>query len=465
MFATRAPESTRPNQKVFVVVLACVAALGGLLFGYDTAVISGALGFLRIHFDLDAVRTGWAASCTLVGCVIGAGVSGLMSDSFGRRRVMFFSAIMFLISAVGSAIAVHLTWFVVFRILGGLGIGAASMASPLYIAEIAPARWRGRLISLNQFAIVSGMLLVYLVNYQIARMGSETWNISIGWRWMLGSGALPAILLFGCLFLVPETPRFLALKGRQAEALAVAARIEDSLYFDLESRRLAISENREVLFQPNHPLGRRLTIGIILAIFQQITGINVFLYYAPQIFAQLGSGANVALLQTVAIGAVNLVFTIVAMGMVDRVGRRTLLMLGSFGMGICLAAMGLALLKSAFGAWQIALVLGYIACFALSVGPVTWIVLAEIFPAKTRGRAMGIATIALWAANFVVSQTFPMMNESQYLIARFQHGFPFFLYALFCFLELIFVWRVLPETTNRSLEDISDLWDRPGGSR
>ncbi|HEX4485431.1 MAG TPA: sugar porter family MFS transporter [Terriglobales bacterium] len=466
MLATEASKTSKTQiQTGFVVAVTSVAALGGLLFGYDTAVISGAIGFLQIHFALNAVNVGWAASSALAGCVLGAIVAGLMSDVFGRRKVIFLSAIMFLASAIGTALASSFDWFVVFRILGGIGIGAASMASPLYIAEIAPVRWRGRLVALNQFAIVTGMLLVYLVNYQIARLGSDLWNQSTGWRWMFASGALPSGLLLGLLVLVPETPRYLATKGKYAQAHAVAARIQSGSAGDLEVAAIEKQGNQEAARWVFSPLiVRVLFIGIVLAVLQQVTGINVFLYYAPKIFAQLGSTTHTALLQTVLVGAVNLAFTVIAMATVDHVGRKPLLIVGSVGMGICLSAMGLAAAYSSIGSWQLTFVLGYIACFALSVGPVTWIVLSEIFPTNIRGRAMAIATVALWGANFFVSQTFPMMNESEYLVSRFHHGFPFFVYAAFCFLQILFVWIMLPETKNRSLEEISESWRLKGVS-
>ncbi len=451
-------------QTGFVVAITSVAALGGLLFGYDTAVISGAIGFLQVHFGLDPTRTGWAASCALAGCALGALAAGPISDAFGRRKVMFLSGAMFLISAIGTALAQSFARFVVFRMLGGLGIGAASMASPLYISEIAPVCWRGRLVALNQFAIVSGMLLVYFVNYQIAQLGGDLWNQSTGWRWMFASGALPSALLLVLLFLVPETPRFLAFKGRHVEAAAVAQRIESGSSVEIAVQAIekkAGETDFRSLLEPSAV--RVISIGVLLAVFQQITGINVFLYYAPKIFAQFGSTTNAALLQTVLVGAVNLAFTVIAISTVDRIGRKPLLIGGSAGMGVCLAAMGLAG-NSSIGAWQLAFVLGYIACFALSVGPVTWILLSEIFPTRIRGRAMAIATVSLWAANFLVSQTFPMLDENKFLITRFHHGFPFFLYALFCVLEVVFVWVEIPETKNRSLEEIARSWDLKGAS-
>lgn len=461
LLAVGAPqEALAPQIRAgFVLAVTFVAALGGLLFGYDTAVISGAIGFLQIHFGLNSVKVGWAASCALAGCVLGVIVAGLISDVFGRRKVLFFSAIMFLASAIGTSLAQSFGWFVLFRILGGIGIGAASMASPLYIAEIAPVSWRGRLVALNQFAIVTGMLLVYLVNYRIAQLGNDHWNQSTGWRWMFACGAFPSGLLLALLFLVPETPRYLVTKGKSAQARAVASRIEGTSSGEIAVQALEKQGAQQHVQWISDPLVIRVIfIGIILAVLQQITGINVFLYYAPAIFSQLGSATNTALLQTVLVGAVNLTFTAIAMGTVDRVGRKPLLIVGSIGMGICLSAMGLASAHLSVGLWQFISALGYIACFAVSVGPVTWIILSEIFPTNTRGRAMAIATVALWGANFLVSQTFPMMNDSQFLVSRFHHGFPFFLYAAFCYLEAVFVWLMLPETKNRSLEEISQSW-------
>jgi len=451
----------RTRTSGFVLAITAVAALGGLLFGYDTAVISGTIGFLQIHFSLNSVQTGWTASCALAGCILGAAAAGLISDSLGRRRVLLLSAVMFLISALGTAVARSFDLFVVFRIIGGVGIGAASMASPLYIAEIAPARWRGRLVAVNQFAIVSGMLLIYLVNYEIARQGSDLWNQSTGWRWMFASGTIPSLMLLVLLIWIPETPRFLLLKGRRSEAFAVAARIEGD---DLGKQDIeAIDERQEgdqLLFDASTL--RILIIGIVLAVLQQVTGINVFLYYAPEIFKHVGNGTDAALLETILVGAVNLIFTIFAMYTVDQAGRKRLLIAGSLGMGICLSAIGAAAQRMSSGVLLLLFVLGYIACFAVSVGPVTWIVLSEIFPTKLRGRAMAIATIALWTANFVVSQTFPMLDQNPLLVTKFHHSFPFFLYATFCLGEALFVWRMLPETKNRSLEEIAQMWRKIG---
>ena len=444
--------------KVFVGVVSCIAALGGLLFGYDTAVISGAIGFLQSHFDLNSAATGWAASCALAGCVLGAACAGQVSDAIGRRMVILLSAIMFLVSAAGTAVAPTFSIFVVFRIVGGLGIGAASMASPLYIAEIAPARWRGRLVTLNQLALVCGMLLIYLVNYEIVRQGTPQWNVSAGWRWMFASGAVPAIALLALLFIVPETPRFLLLKGRPDEARRVAERIEPAFWNQLQMQELQIMQQKPTDTSLTPESKRIRMIGITLACLQQVTGINVFLYYAPELFKHAGISTNAALVQTVALGAVNVAFTVIAMVFVDRIGRKPLWVAGAIGMGCCLCAVGLSMSWGHVGGSLLFFALAYMAFFACSVGPVTWVLLSEIFPLRSRGRLMATATVALWIANFVVSQTFPPLDQSPWLIEHFHHGFPFLVYAFFCFIGLWFVATRFPETKGRTLEEIEEWW-------
>ncbi|WP_058189405.1 sugar porter family MFS transporter [Terracidiphilus gabretensis] len=434
----------------FLLLMTGVAALGGLLFGYDTAVISGAIGPLAAHFHLGAAATGWAASSALAGCVLGAAGAGWGCDLYGRHRFLLLAGICFLVSAAGTAMANSLGTLVAFRILGGMGIGAASVVSPLYISESSPARWRGRLVAVNQLAIVSGMLLIYLVNYQITHNCDAQWNETTGWRWMFASGILPSALLMLLLSTVPETARFLLLKGRSAEAEKVAALTGAEMLNEIHA-----GEHSAV---PILNRKRMYAVGILLAVLQQVTGINVFLYYAPSIFAHASHSGDVALQQTIAVGAVNVIFTIIAMLLVDRAGRKPLLLGGSAGMAVCLVAMGWAIMRGNNSAWLLFFVLAYIACFALSVGPVTWILLAELFPSKSRGMAMAVSTAVLWAANFVVSQTFPMLDQSARLIARFNHGFPFFFYAGFCLLEIWFVAAFVPETKNKRLEEIARQW-------
>jgi sugar porter (SP) family MFS transporter len=445
----------------YVFLITIVAALGGLLFGYDTGVINGAIGPLKAYFNLDEVREGWAMGCALLGCALGAAGAGAISDRFGRKKVLILSAVLFFVSAIGTAVPTTLTMFILFRIFAGLGIGAASISSPLYIAEITPARIRGRMVSINQFAIVSGISIVFFVNYFIALQGDELWNQNHGWRWMFASGALPALVLLVLLFLVPESPRWLTKQGREDEALGILTRVNGS-----DRARTELAEIKDTLRHETGSLGQLfqpgmkmvLVIGIVLAILQQVTGINVFLYFGTEIFKKMGLGTNAALLQTVVVGAVNLSFTVIAIWTVDRLGRKPLMMIGSTGMGICLLAMGLGAYVQTTGLWMLLFILGYIACFALSVGPVTWVILSEIFPTRIRGRAMAVATVCLWIANYIVSQTFPMMDANPWLLQTFHRGFPFWLYGAFCIVLLLCVRAFVPETKGKTLEEIERHW-------
>lgn len=465
----RGQEPPRSGSTAYLVLICLVATLGGLLFGYDTAVVSGAIGFLQKHFQLSPAMTGWAASSALIGCIIGVCGAGVLGDRFGRRNLLVVSAILFFVSAIGTAVPRTFTQFIVFRILGGIGVGAASMASPMYIAEISPARIRGRMVSVNQLAIVLGMLVVYFVNYKIEGLGDEAWNVTLGWRWMFGSEALPAALLLALLFFVPESPRFLTEKGREEEALSILGRIGGAAHAKAEmvEIRAAIAQESGSLSQLLQP-GLRvvLVIGVVLAVLQQVTGINVFLYFGPEIFKGLaGDRMDAALLQTAVVGTVNLLFTIVAIWCVDLVGRKPLMILGSSGMGIALVGLGIASYTGQTKGWVLIGILGYIACFAVAVGPVTWVILSEIFPTRIRGRALSIATFCLWVANFIVSQTFPMMDKDPWLVRTFHHAFPFWLYALFCVVSVVFVAICVPETKGKTLEAIEAMWFRKAKQR
>jgi len=445
----------------YVFLVCIVAALGGLLFGYDTGVINGAIGPLTTHFGLNNVQQGWAMGCALLGCALGAIGAGPFSDRFGRKKALIISAVLFFASAVGTAVPRTLTTFILYRILGGLGVGAASMISPMYIAEISPARMRGRMVSVNQFAIVSGFLVVYFVNYFIALQGDAAWNERLGWRWMFGSESLPALGLLILSLVVPESPRWLTKQGRTAEALHILGRVDGAVYAQAELAEIKETLRHESgslrqLLQPGMKI--ILVIGIVLAVLQQVTGINVFLYFGTEIFKKMGSETNAALLQTVVVGVVNLTFTVIAIWTVDKLGRKPLMMVGSAGMGLCLIAMGLAAYRQATGLWMLLFILGYIACFALSVGPVTWVILSEIFPTRIRGRAMAVATVCLWIANYLVSQTFPMMDQNPWLVATFHRGFPFWLYGAFCIVLFLFVRAFVPETKGRTLEEIERRW-------
>lgn len=440
----------------YVVLLAVVAALGGLLFGYDTAVIAGAIGFLETHFELDATATGWAASCALVGCIVGAAIAGTLSDRFGRRKVLVLSAIFFAVSAVTSAIPRTLSQFVIARILGGLGVGAASAISPLYISEVSPAHIRGRLVSLQQLAIVSGIQIVYFVNMLIQRLGNETWNATLGWRWMFASETLPAVLFFIFLFFVPESPRWLSKQGRGSDALGILSRIGGRARAETELAEIkeAIAHEEGSIWQLFQPgLRVALFIAVVLAIFTQITGINAILYYAPEIFKRAGAGTNAAFAQTVALGTVNLVFTLLAMATIDRFGRRILLLLGVTSMGVFLTLTGRAFQIESFeGPWVLIFVLGYCASFAFSLGVVFWVLVAEIFPTRIRGRAVAIGAVFVWCSCFLVSQTFPMLVEWM------GSAKTFYAYAVMCLFTIVFVWRVVPETKGKTLEEIEQWW-------
>lgn len=375
----------------YLVGVCLVAALGGLLFGYDTGVVSGSLQFVQLKFDLSDTMVGFAAASALVGCIFGAGFAGTLSDYLGRKKVLILSAVLFLVSAIGTALPRDIFQFIVFRFIGGLGVGAASMTSPMYIAEISPARIRGRMVSVNQLAIVFGIVLVYFVNYFIAIRGDKAWNTQAGWRWMFGSESLPAVLFLLLTMLIPESPRWLTKNGKKDKALDILARVDGSKYAreEMLSIEETVSHESGSLSQLFHPgMKLVLVIGVVLAVLQQVTGINVFLYFGTDVFGKLGGETiDAGLLKQVVVGATNLIFTVIAIRTVDRIGRKPLMIIGSTGMGISLFAMGMAGIYQAKGLWLLFFILGYIACFALSVGPVVWVILSEIFPTKIRGRA------------------------------------------------------------------------------
>lgn len=441
----------------FVYKATFVAAVGGLLFGYDTAVIAGAIGYLQIRFDLSPAMVGWVASCALIGCAVGAMLSGTLSDRFGRKKILFLSAILFALSSVGIAIPGDLTWFVFFRIIGGLGIGIASMLAPMYITEIAPADKRGRLVSINQLGIVTGILLIYFVNAGIAGLHDEAWNVTTGWRWMFGSGVVPSVVFLVLLFSVPESPRWLAQRGKISDALAILTKINGPARASTELAGIEdelVTESADSFSElVNTGLRKPLLIGGTLAIFSQITGINAIMYYAPEIFKSTGDGSDSALLQTVLVGVVNLLFTFVAIKYVDQAGRKKLLLAGSAGMAICLAVVGLVFyLDMAKGYLVLVFILAYIACFALSLGPLTFVVIGEIFPNRVRGQAMSICIFLLWVSVFLVSQFFPILLES------IGSAFTFWFFMGMAVLAFVFVKRAVPETKGKTLEEIDRMW-------
>jgi MFS transporter, SP family, arabinose:H+ symporter len=433
----------------YLIIASVVAAL---LFGFDTAVISGAMPFLQEYFHLNDISLGWTVSSLLVGCIFGVITAGRSGDRFGRKRTLMAAAIAFFISAIGSALATGFTTFIAFRFAGGLAVGTASMLSPMYISEIAPAKVRGRLVSLNQLAIVVGILVAFFSNYLLAGTGENNW------RWMLAVMGLPALLFFFALFAVPESPRWLVLKGRNDEAMDILTKINDQPQASLEMENIQRSvqlDKTGTLLEVFAPKIRPvLWLGIALAIFSQTVGINAIMYYAPLIFQKTGSGIDSALMQTILIGGTNLVFTVVAIGLIDRLGRRPLLIMGTVGMAIALSIMAYAFLTNATTGYLLIIsVLLYIASFAVSLGPVVWVYIAEIFPNSIRSMAMAVCTVTVWIACFVVTLAFPVM------LNRLGGGISFLVFDAVCLLLFLFLMFRVPETKGRSLEELEkDLY-------
>jgi len=471
-----APAVARTNLG-YLVPICLIATLGGLLFGYDTGVISGAIEPLTAKFGLSGFMKGWTSGCVLIGCAAGVLAVGPLSDRFGRRLAMALAATMFVASALGTALPQEIRVFILFRFIGGLGIGIASISTPMYLAEIAPAALRGRLVAVNQIAIVGGIAATAFINYAIAHSHGDpaqphvqAWLTETGWRWMFGTGVAPAVLFGVLLLLIPESPRWLIERGRQDEARSILTRVGGGEFGaqEVEGIRAAISAEAGTwaeLFSPD--LRRPLLIGIALAILQQVTGINVFLYFGATIFKSLSAstGVDAGLLQQFIISGSGVLFTVVAIATVDKWGRRPLMLVGAAGMGSSLVAMGVMAQiltdPASVSGWMLGCIILYIACFGLSVGPVTWVILAEIFPTAVRGRALGLATFFLWMADYAITQTFPVLDaKGSWFVRHFNHAFPFYTYAAFCVLLLLVVGLLVPETKGKSLEEIESGWRR-----
>lgn len=568
---------TPPTNWRYLLPVCLTATLGGLLFGFDTGVISGAIEPLTAKFGLSDIMKGWASGCVLVGCALGVLMVGPLSDRYGRRLAMMLAALMFFASSCGTAFPNDIWTFILFRFIGGLGIGIASISTPMYIAEITPANLRGRLVAVNQIAIVGGLAAVYFANYGIAKNGpglagveppsaalvktleaplvptkvnaekatvtlpagsaeglkpgmdcfigvlndatktkpvrlaratvtvvdehhsaaiaggdltdvrwttvrpgadgypklvvsvvspQESWNIHTGWRWMFGSGILPSVIFGLLLLMIPESPRWLIERKRDDKAMDVLTKVAGKEFAARESAAIKESLGHEngtwgELF--SRKLRVPLILGIALAILQQVTGINVFMYFGTTIFNNMSAKAEMdaGMLAQAVIGGTGVLFTMVAIACVDKWGRKPLMYLGTAGMLVSLVGMGYMAQTmtdpTAASTMMLVFILLYMGCFSLSVGPVVWVILSEIFPTAVRGRALGLATCCLWVADYVVTQTFPMMDQNRYLVEKLNHAFPFYVYAAFC-VVLLLVMRFVPETKGKSLEEIERSW-------
>jgi SP family xylose:H+ symportor-like MFS transporter len=410
-------------------------------------------------------------SSALIGCIIGGIVGGLVSKKLGRKNGLILAAILFLISALGSAMPemflctlgeldhTFSTVFIVYRIIGGIGVGLASMLSPLYIAEIAPANSRGKLVSFNQLAIVGGFMVVYFVNYFISRSGgSDEWLNTFGWRWMFASEVIPAALFLGLLFFVPDTPRSLVLRNKPIEALKVLVKVNG----EKEGNRVLTEIEASMSDKTSGHMFSFgwlvIAVGVLISVFQQFVGINVVLYYAPEIFKTIASGTDSALFMTIIVGVVNFLFTIIAVKSVDKYGRKPLMVIGAAGMAVAMLSLGFVFFCGATGYLALFCMMLYVASFAMSWGPVTWVLLAEIFPNKIRGKALAVAVAAQWISNYLVSLTFPIMNDNSYLTGLFNHGFAYWVYGVMSILALLFILKYVPETKGKTLEEMESLW-------
>ncbi|WP_211259722.1 D-xylose transporter XylE [Pseudalgibacter alginicilyticus] len=457
------------QNKILVYVVTIVATLGGLLFGYDTAVISGAeksiQAFLIDSQGLSSFLHGITVSSALIGCIIGGAISGIVSSRYGRKKALIIAGFLFLLSALGSGNpeflffergtpSIGLLWmFNFYRIIGGIGVGLASAVCPMYIGEIAPAEIRGKLVSLNQFAIIFGMLVVYFVNWGIADGQSIEWINEIGWRRMFVSEAIPASIFAGLMFFMPETPRYLALQNKDEKALSILTRFNGAE----KANEILVAIKKSVKTTTKGKIlsyGKGVIIvGVLLSVFQQFVGINVALYYAPRIFESMGAAKDASMLQTIIMGLVNVVFTVIAILTVDKWGRKPLLITGSIGMAIGMFAISILAFQGIIGMATLVFIIIYTASFMMSWGPVCWVLISEIYPNKIRSQAIAIAVAAQWAANFFISSTYPPMME-------FSSGGTYLFYGIMSVVSALFVWKMVPETKGKTLEEMERLWTK-----
>ncbi len=458
----------KERNTLYIMGITLVATLGGLLFGYDTAVISGAeksvQAYLITSLGLGSLAHGATISSALIGCIIGGVISGFLAWKLGRKKSLMLAAFLFFLSALGSGYPEFLFFqkgepslsllymFNFYRVIGGIGVGLASAICPMYIGEVAPADIRGRLVSINQFAIIFGMLVVYFVNWGIAAGKPIEYINETGWRLMFASEAIPALIFGLLLFFVPETPRYLALTNHNDQALSILTKINGAQQAKIifEDIKKSVEAASEKLFAYGKVV---IIIGILLSVFQQFVGINVALYYAPRIFESMGAAKDASMLQTVVMGLVNVIFTVLAIVTVDKYGRKILLMIGSIGMAIGMFAIGALAFMKVIGIGTLVFIIIYTASFMMSWGPICWVLISEIFPNKIRGRAIAIAVAAQWAANYLISSTYPAMME-------FSGGMTYSFYGLMSVLSFIFVWKMVPETKGKTLEEMEVLWTK-----
>lgn len=456
----------------YVVFLSIVAAIGGILFGYDTAVISGTISSVEAQFSLNAMQVGWFVGCALVGSILGVAVAGILSDRFGRKLTMLVAAILFTASGIGCAISQSFTELVIYRIIGGIGIGVVSIVSPMYISEVAVARWRGTLVSLYQLAITIGFLAAYLVNFQILKSAETAvydtpwlhWiMVDEMWRGMLGSNALPALLFFIVIFFIPESPRWLILRNRTGRAHAVLEHIyrsseaaDGEIATIRDAEKAAPKSEWRSLTSPG--MRRALLIGVAIAMLGQFMGVNAVLYYGPTIFEDAGLSSGDSLFSQVLVGAVNMLTTVIALVIIDRVGRKQLVYWGVSGMILSLLCIGTYFLAGA--AWGLSstfllvFFLAYVFCCAISISAVIFVLLSEMYPTRIRGLAMSIAGFSLWIGTYLIGQLTPWMLET------LTPAGTFFLFAAMCIPYILIMWRAVPETTGRSLEEIERYWQK-----
>lgn len=453
----------RKHNTGYILRICGIAALGGILFGYDTAVISGAIEALKAYFDLSPAETGWAVSNVVIGCVVGAFGAGPLAGRYGRKKALVVAAFLFTVSAIGAALATTFTWFVIYRILGGLAVGLAATVSPMYMSEVSPKDMRGRALSMQQFAIVFGQIVIFYVNFKIASYASEAWLIEMGWRWMIGSEVIPCLLFTALVFVIPESPRWNVMVGRDDQALAMLTRVSNA-----EHAKSVLREIKESLRQDEQHRKQKLNygdvrvrfilfVGCMIAMLQQVTGVNVMMYYAPVVLKTVTENAQEALFQTIWIGVLQLVGSVIGAMLMDRLGRIPLMRWGTLGTIVGLLITSYALYTQATGYFALFGMLFFMVFYAMSWGVGAWVLVSEIFPNRMRSQGMSIAVGCMWLANFVVAQSFPMINDQPYLFSTFHGAFPMWMFAACCLFSYWFIARFIPETKGVSLERMEDV--------